>query len=107
MEELRIKLVEEWGYRTWIWCYPGTREALIQDWLAGRAPLNFYDPSFGDFPGRLFRVTQENQDELLKVTPGFDAHVHTESDTYLRVEETQYPGTPSYQEPPTTPRAGR
>ena len=36
---LRIYLEEEYGYREWLWTYPGTAEELVEDWAAGNRPL--------------------------------------------------------------------
>lgn len=89
---LRILLEEEYGYRTWLWEYPGTKEQLIADWKAGRAPMNFFDPS----QGKAFIGTMT---EILHITalPVWDyyAHTHEDSDTYLDVADVHIPGYPS------------
>ncbi|MGD9729664.1 MAG: hypothetical protein AB7L09_02685 [Nitrospira sp.] len=36
---LRIGVTEEYGYREWMWTYPGTVDELIADWVAGRRPI--------------------------------------------------------------------
>lgn len=50
---LKIFLTEEYGYRQWIWTFPGTKEELIITWKSGNAPLNFMNPSVGDYPGAM------------------------------------------------------
>lgn len=39
MKPLRIWFEEEYGYRNYIWTYPGTKRQLINDYVAGKAPL--------------------------------------------------------------------
>ena len=88
---LRILLEEEYGYRTWLWEYPGTKEQLIADWKAGRAPMNFFDPSQGNFEGTMT--------EILYITAlpvcDYRAHTHEDHDTYLEIEGVVIPGYPS------------
>ena len=48
-----ILISEEYGYRSWLWKYPHSKEQLIIDWNAGKAPLNFYDPRRSVFDGEL------------------------------------------------------
>lgn len=36
---LRIHIEEEYGYRDWLWTYPGTILELVADWKAGRRPI--------------------------------------------------------------------
>jgi hypothetical protein len=109
----KIWITEEYGYREWIWEYPGTQEELIADWAAGKAPLNFFNPSSG--AGELYKGTMTQFDicELMDVD-GFKllllggdstqevmerigavgrAHVHEEEDTWLSINGEDY--TPS------------
>jgi hypothetical protein len=36
---LRIYVDEEYGYREWLWTYPGTIKELVEDWKEGLRPL--------------------------------------------------------------------
>lgn len=47
--QLRILIAEEYGFRDWLWTYPGTIQELVADWKAGRRPL---------YPGRYARHGQ-------------------------------------------------
>lgn len=51
-----ILIEEEYGYRTWLWRYPHDKKQLIADWKSGKAPLNFYDPSYSNFDGKLTQI---------------------------------------------------
>lgn len=37
-DHLRILISEEYGYREWLWTFPGTVEEVIEEWKAGRVP---------------------------------------------------------------------
>lgn len=50
---LKIYLDEEYGHRGWLWTFPGSKEELIEDWKNSKAPLNFFDPSIGDYKGTM------------------------------------------------------
>ena len=118
-----IIIDEEYGYRTWLWRYPHDKKQLIEDWKAGKAPLNFYDPSFGTFDGKLTRLkgtwprkggpsvvlsqvpfiearTKKEARELCDA----DAHVHDADDTELVFrhddEDEKYVGAPNWTIPP-------
>jgi hypothetical protein len=36
---LRIHIDEEYGYKEWLWTYPGTVRELVEDWKAGYRPV--------------------------------------------------------------------
>jgi len=97
--ELRILVVQEYGYRTWLWHYPGSRDELVHDWLSGHAPLNFFDPSRGAYRGKLVRVALAARRTTGLATPGLQAHVHANDDTYLNVDGVTYPGRVMFSTP--------
>lgn len=37
---LRIHIEEEYGFRDWLWTYPGTIKQLADDWKEGRRPVS-------------------------------------------------------------------
>lgn len=37
---LRILVEEEYGFRDWLWTYPGTIQQLVEDWKEGRRPIS-------------------------------------------------------------------
>lgn len=104
---LRIYIDEEYGYRAWLWKYPGTLDQLISAWEAGYAPLNFFDPRLGEFEGDLLPLTCETwplldfwdrmgantAQELLTKCDAY-AHVHDDDDTYLKIGDERIPGKP-------------
>jgi hypothetical protein len=116
---ISIFISEEYGYRTWLWEYPHSKEQLIKDWQAGKAPLNFYDPSYSEFDGELSHLTKEHPKwlEIMESNPNFFgpkpiesledtcdawAHVHDDDDTELRLDGNVYPGKADYCKPPTS-----
>jgi len=46
------------------------KEQLIKDWKQGRAPLDYFDPSSGDFDGKIKQVETAKE-------PDADAFIHT------------------------------
>ena len=86
---------EEYGYRIWLWTYPGTKEELVADWKAGKAPLNFFNPSQGSFGGKMEEIGIDvNLTALSTMQDTADAyaHVHMDDDTYLEIDgETHWP----------------
>jgi len=111
-----VYIVEEYGYRHWVWRYPHSREQLILDWKNGKAPINFYDPSTSPFDGELIQlgsglVTDPTKPMVLLEIPYIDAnnldevkekcdawaHVHDADDTFLQFEDDEkYPRMPDY-----------
>jgi len=51
-----IELEEEYGYRQWIWAFPGTAEEALAEWEAGYRPLGFFGPSNKGFKGTIHQV---------------------------------------------------
>lgn len=103
-DALVVAVQEEYGYREWLWVYPGTVEELRADWEAGRAPTNFFNPRNGNYRGTMVLIADEDwneegeaitnpygtRDELDAVSwaasrAGLSAHVHVEDDTYLNI----------------------
>lgn len=92
---IRVALEEEYGYRLWIWEYPGTEAELLADWKARKAPLNFFDPSKGKYAGKMIEVTDVEgplYDEYRAKFPSgsYYGHVHMHDDTYLVVAGQKY-----------------
>jgi hypothetical protein len=82
-----VAVDEEYGYRHWLWAFPGDDDALAQAWRSGHAPTNFWDPSVGNYPGTMTEVYLDD-DDLMAVwdeaeTSGRFAHVHEPEDTFL------------------------
>lgn len=124
---LKIILEEEYGYRTWLWSYPESKEQLIADWLAGNAPLNFFNPSKGNYKGTMERFedhiyTQPKYDLLNEERPGktsteayqeqlkqyqaefnsvypIQGHIHDRYDTYLVIDGQTYDRDPDMNQP--------
>jgi hypothetical protein len=89
--QMKIYICEEYGYREWIWDYPGTVEELISDWKAGIAPLNFMNPSEGTYRGTMIQITDDDLESVnIKVMFPIRGHVHMEDDTYLEVDGVSY-----------------
>ena len=91
---MKLYVCEEYGYRSWVWEYPHDRQQLVQDWKAGRAPLDFFDPSTSEFDGELLHLRTGVVPKLDTTMSGlaehgYDAFIHTHDpeDTYL-----QFPG---------------
>jgi hypothetical protein len=89
---LKVLVDEEYGFRTWMWLFPGTKEQLIEAWRKKEAPLNFIDPSVGQ-NGVLFKGTME-ETLVIPLFTEYDAvaHVHEIEDTYLIVDDILYHG---------------
>lgn len=106
---ISVFIREEYGYRYWRWDYSGTHEELIADWKAGLAPLNFFDPSVGEYKGTMTQLDaaadaeydeagkeyhrSASVDEFDKGRrqqqaqggPVYQAHVHEPDATFLEV----------------------
>lgn len=92
---------EEYGYRHWLWIYPGTKEELIADWKVGKAPLDYMDPSVKNantpYQGVVVNCQREIAEELTDNEAfyvGYEfmyAHVFDHADTYIMVDDVQYP----------------
>lgn len=72
---LRIYIEEEYGYRDWIWTYPGTVKELIADWKRGRRPVCptyylQYDGRGGAFTDWKGEVDQISWRPLVRTPPG-------------------------------------
>ncbi len=37
---LKIYLDEEYGYREWVWFFPGTKEEILTEWKTGHRPIS-------------------------------------------------------------------
>jgi hypothetical protein len=87
---IKVFIDEEYGYRYWIWTYPGTAEELIEDWKKGNAPLNFFDPSVGNYKGTMFELgaMKDVLEEMDKAE--IKAHIHEDWDTVLTVCDKGY-----------------
>ena len=87
--EITVFVEEEYGYRNWLWTYPGTKEELVADWKAGKAPLNFFNPSQGNFSGKMEEIGYDIDLTALSamqdLADGY-AHVHMEEDTHLEID---------------------
>jgi hypothetical protein len=100
-DALVVALEEEYGYRYWLWVYPGTVEQLKADWKRGHAPMDFFDPSEGCYEGTMVEVTTEldtvegtSERPLWPIflaadKAGLYAHVHEPEDTFLLVQGEQ------------------
>lgn len=103
-DALVVAVQEEYGYREWLWVYPGTEDELRADWNSGLAPTNFFNPSVGDYRGTMIEIADEvegpdgndvsnpfgTREDLEKVSwaasrAKLSAHVHTEEDTFLYI----------------------
>ena len=84
-----IFIEEEYGYRMWLWTYPGTKGELLADWKVGKAPLNFFNPSQGNFSGKMEQIGYDIDLTALSAmqdsADGY-AHVHMDEDTYLAID---------------------
>lgn len=81
---------EEYGYRSWLWEYPGTPETLVTDFKSGRFPSDFFDPSEGAgeaYPGTMTQVDMNDEAPPIEDDPRLGAFIHTHEwdDTYLLV----------------------
>ena len=84
---IKVFVEEEYGYRYWIWEYPGTKEELIADWKAHKAPLCYFDPRNSKFEGELKSADIDHRDvKIADIENGCDAyaHVHWDEDTVLK-----------------------
>lgn len=87
---LKILVVEEYGYRNWVWEFPGSKEELIRDWQAGQRPDGFFNPSRPKkYKGmiKLIRRSVEGHGPF-----NANAHVNEEDDTFLLMDGVQYGG---------------
>ena len=87
---LIIPVDEEYGYRLWYWVYPGTEAELIKDWNEGKAPLNFFDPSKGNFRGKM--VPAKDWDKWYDVLniSNISCDVHEDWDTSLQIGDKYF-----------------
>lgn len=82
---LKIYVDEEYGYRSWVWTFPGTKKELQAAWDRGDRPDCFLNPSFGKYPGTM-KQTSGHFDP--KSFDGY-AHVHEKEDTWLDLIEAK------------------
>ena len=87
---VKVFVEEEYGYRLWVWAFPGNIEDLIVDWMAGKAPINFFNPSVGKFAGEMRQVATYRQIER-ETEEGLYIHIHEDNDTFLGINEQIYP----------------
>lgn len=91
---MKILVEEEYGYRCWLWVFPGTTAELIADWKAGKAPLDFFNPSRSDFRGKLsqLRSWEKIRKLYVKVNAGKLAYIHTHEpeDSFLLIGADRY-----------------
>jgi len=106
---LYIFVEEEYGYRSYLWVYPGEAEELVEDWCNGRTPWGNRNGLGRRFKGEFDAVEFESPEserglpwprslqlvlcETGEVFEGFrhlsdfdgSAHIHEEEDSALRV----------------------
>ena len=78
-----VFLVEEYGYRTWIWRTGMTPTRLIAWWkaLPTVSPF-FFNPSKSGLPGDLMQAGETDHE------PGWwSAHLHMDEDSWLRTPD--------------------
>lgn len=92
-----VALEEEYGYRQWLWYFEGTEDELVACWQQRRAPTNFFNPSKGNYEGKVFEVIPETLD--LYRSCEIRAHAHMPDDSYLAIRNDYYP----YPEQPPPP----
>lgn len=107
MKPLRIWFEEEYGYRNYIWIYPGTKRELINDYVAGKAPFR------ENYNGFLTEISIESRirkpgvnyiefvDHDGEVQPeraiaDFDGeiHYHEQDDSFLKIDGVHLEGLP-------------
>lgn len=93
----KIQITEEYGYREWVWEFPGTLAELVEDWRNGRVPLlkdhltKEQTRPIPPYRGKLIRLTS-------KINPNEEwdayAHIHMMDDTYLEINGVTVHGHP-------------
>ena len=104
---LKIYVEEEYGFRNWVWMFPGSIPELVAEWKAGRAPLNYFDPSLGKLKGEFteFGLDCPNDvsfyADLDNLRRSADAYIHTHEleDTYLGIGDRNDEAAPFYRHP--------
>lgn len=88
---VKVLVVEEYGFRNWIWEFPGSKEELIRDWKKGARPDGFFNPSL---PEEKYRGSMKLIRRSVDAHGPFDAnaHVHEEDDTFLMVDGVRHDG---------------
>jgi hypothetical protein len=78
---IRVLVDRSFGSAYYFWDYPGKVEDLEADWIAGRAPLNFYNVGWNatQFKGTIKEIPCRPEDSEYDCY----AHVHGTDDTYL------------------------
>lgn len=85
---MKVFIEEEYGYRYWVWDFPGTASELVSEWCAGHVP------PVGYVYGPQYRgsITPAEDADFDPATPGFGfaayCHIHEPEDSELCVEGT-------------------
>lgn len=92
MESVTVYIVEEYGYRSWVWETGMTREDLIRWWQE----LETVEPYFWkmeQLPGSLIRVKDDDYEMWTlpsgetvtreEMNDSLQAHIHMDDDSYL------------------------
>ena len=84
--EVVVLLIEEYGYRSWIWL-PEMTETALEDWwhILPSVDLYFFDPS--SLPGKMCIVQTERQYTQFRMLSEsgrcYTGHIHEDDDSYL------------------------
>lgn len=81
--DVKIFISEEYGYRSWSWDYPGTKEELIADWKAKRRPVDFWGAKETGYLGIVAPAAMLDEHNKPRDAT---AHVHCQDDTYLEID---------------------
>lgn len=116
-DKLYIYVEEEYGYRSYLWVYPGTPKELVEDWCCRRVPWNspnWWGHRFrGEFDAVDFTTIKADRykpyprrlelilNESREVFDGFNhlgdfdgrAHFHEEDDSYLKIDYYEVRGS--------------
>ena len=95
----RVQITEEYGYREWVWEYPGSLIDLLTDWRAGNVPLledHLTDQEkvklggIRSYKGNLIRLASVSPQETWDAY----AHIHMTDDTHLEINGIKVAGHP-------------
>ncbi len=104
---MRVYIDEEYGWKLWVWTYPGTPEELVADWKAGRVPALGYlqksggfrslslerleEPKCGNGPwageeeeAEWYEAMRAEWDRIMGTMDAF-CHLHEEDDSWLKI----------------------
>lgn len=85
----RVWLVEEYGYRNFVWTFPGSLEQLAQAWQSGRVPVNFHGPKDAScFDGELEETPPPWYDYCDIMAPDFDGEDEERLGLAIRIYES-------------------